>query len=43
MWRMTQAAKMKLAHLVMQVETVRPYYQRWLERFPTLSSLAEAP
>ncbi|MBA4157248.1 MAG: A/G-specific adenine glycosylase [Gemmatimonadetes bacterium] len=26
-----------------RVETVRPYYERWLERFPTLESLAEAP
>lgn len=26
-----------------RVETVRPYFERWLERFPTLSSLAEAP
>ncbi len=26
-----------------RVETVRPYYARWLERFPTLRSLAEAP
>jgi A/G-specific adenine glycosylase len=26
-----------------RVETVKPYYARWLERFPTLSSLAEAP
>ncbi len=25
-----------------RVETVIPYYQRWLERFPTLSSLAAA-
>jgi len=25
-----------------QVETVIPYYQRWLERFPTLESLAAA-
>jgi A/G-specific adenine glycosylase len=26
-----------------RVDTVRPYYERWLERFPTLQSLAEAP
>jgi len=26
-----------------QVETVIPYYQRWLARFPTISALAEAP
>ena len=26
-----------------QVETVIPYYQRWLERFPTLAQLAAAP
>jgi A/G-specific adenine glycosylase len=26
-----------------RVETVRGYYPRWLERFPTLESLAEAP
>ncbi|HEX5724783.1 MAG TPA: hypothetical protein VFX98_04915, partial [Longimicrobiaceae bacterium] len=26
-----------------RVETVRPYYQRWLARFPTLRHLAEAP
>jgi A/G-specific adenine glycosylase len=26
-----------------RVETVRGYYERWLERFPTLESLAEAP
>jgi A/G-specific adenine glycosylase len=26
-----------------RVETVRPYYARWLERFPTLQSLADAP
>ncbi len=25
-----------------RVETVIPYYQRWMERFPTLQSLAEA-
>ena len=25
-----------------RVETVRPYYERWLERFPTLEALAEA-
>ncbi|MDD5466306.1 MAG: A/G-specific adenine glycosylase [Anaerolineales bacterium] len=25
-----------------QVETVKPYYQRWMERFPTLRALAEA-
>ena len=26
-----------------QVDTVIPYYRRWLKRFPTLKSLAEAP
>jgi A/G-specific adenine glycosylase len=26
-----------------RVETVRGYYERWLERFPTLTALAEAP
>ena len=26
-----------------QVETVIPYYQRWLARFPTVQALAEAP
>jgi A/G-specific adenine glycosylase len=26
-----------------RVETVRPYYRRWLERFPTLQALAAAP
>jgi A/G-specific adenine glycosylase len=26
-----------------RVETVKPYFARWLERFPTLASLAEAP
>ena len=26
-----------------RVETVRPFFERWLERFPTLDSLAEAP
>ena len=26
-----------------RVETVKPYYERWLERFPTLPTLAEAP
>lgn len=26
-----------------RVETVRPYYERWLERFPTLEALAAAP
>ena len=26
-----------------RVETVIPYYQRWMERFPTLHHLAEAP
>ncbi len=26
-----------------RVETVRPYFERWLERFPTLRHLAEAP
>jgi A/G-specific adenine glycosylase len=26
-----------------RVETVRPYYERWLRRFPTLESLANAP
>jgi len=26
-----------------QVETVRPYYQRWMARFPTVEALARAP
>jgi A/G-specific adenine glycosylase len=26
-----------------RVETVRPYYARWVERFPTVGALAEAP
>ena len=26
-----------------RVETVKPYFHRWLERFPTLHSLADAP
>ena len=26
-----------------QVETVKPYYRRWLQRFPTVHALAEAP
>ncbi|HET6765419.1 MAG TPA: A/G-specific adenine glycosylase [Longimicrobiaceae bacterium] len=26
-----------------RVETVRPYFQRWVERFPTLDALARAP
>jgi A/G-specific adenine glycosylase len=26
-----------------QVETVKPYYSRWLERFPTVEALAAAP
>src|SRR6185369_3543428 len=26
-----------------QVDTVIPYYQRWLERFPTVQALAESP
>jgi A/G-specific adenine glycosylase len=26
-----------------RVETVRPYYERWLLRFPTVEALAEAP
>jgi A/G-specific adenine glycosylase len=26
-----------------RVETVRPYYERWLQRFPTLAALADAP
>jgi A/G-specific adenine glycosylase len=26
-----------------RVETVKPYFRRWLERFPTLGALAEAP
>jgi A/G-specific adenine glycosylase len=26
-----------------RVETVKPYFHRWLERFPTLQALAEAP
>jgi A/G-specific adenine glycosylase len=26
-----------------RVETVLPYYQRWMERFPSIASLAEAP
>lgn len=26
-----------------RMEAVLPYYQRWMERFPTLQSLAEAP
>ncbi|MGI9183184.1 MAG: A/G-specific adenine glycosylase [Longimicrobiaceae bacterium] len=26
-----------------RVETVKPYFERWLERFPTLEALAEAP
>ncbi|MEX2582736.1 MAG: A/G-specific adenine glycosylase [Gemmatimonadota bacterium] len=26
-----------------RVETVKPYFERWLERFPTLETLSEAP
>jgi A/G-specific adenine glycosylase len=26
-----------------RVETVRPYYERWLRRFPTVQALADAP
>lgn len=26
-----------------QVDTVRPYFRRWIERFPTVHALAEAP
>ena len=26
-----------------QVETVLPYYQRWMERFPSIASVAQAP
>ena len=26
-----------------QVETVKPYYQRWMQRWPTLTQLAQAP
>lgn len=26
-----------------QVQTVRPYYRRWMKRFPSLRSLADAP
>jgi A/G-specific adenine glycosylase len=26
-----------------RVETVRPYFERWLQRFPTVATLAEAP
>ncbi|HEY0025812.1 MAG TPA: A/G-specific adenine glycosylase [Longimicrobium sp.] len=26
-----------------RVETVRPYFDRWLQRFPTVATLAEAP
>ena len=26
-----------------QVKTVIPYYHRWLEKFPTIMSVAEAP
>ncbi len=26
-----------------RVDTVKPYFRRWLDRFPTLSALAEAP
>jgi A/G-specific adenine glycosylase len=26
-----------------QVETVRPYYQRWMTRFPTVDALADSP
>jgi A/G-specific adenine glycosylase len=26
-----------------RVETVRPYFERWVQRFPTLGALAEAP
>ena len=25
-----------------RVETVKPYYERWMERFPDVQSLAEA-
>jgi A/G-specific adenine glycosylase len=48
-WRAGSGAdsyRVWLAETMLQqtrVETVKPYYARWLERFPTLQSLAEAP
>lgn len=46
-WRGTDDPYRVLVSEVMlqqtRVETVRPYYQRWMERFPTLAELARAP
>ena len=46
-WRRTQDPyRVWLSEIMLQqtrVETVIPYYERFLERFPTVSDLAEAP
>lgn len=45
-WRETSDPYAILVSEVMlqqtRVDTVRPYYERWMERFPTVGSLAEA-
>jgi len=46
-WRETaDPYKVWVSEIMLQqtrVETVIPYYRRWVERFPTVSALAEAP
>ena len=46
-WRRTQAPyKIWISEIMLQqtqVQTVIPYYERWLKRFPDLPSLANAP
>jgi A/G-specific adenine glycosylase len=46
-WRRTRDPYLVLVSEVMlqqtQVDRVIPYFQRWIERFPTVAALAEAP
>ncbi|MDF2629155.1 MAG: A/G-specific adenine glycosylase [Symbiobacteriaceae bacterium] len=46
-WRRSRDAyRIWVSEIMLQqtrVETVRPYYERWLAQFPTLTALAEAP
>ncbi|HYF78062.1 MAG TPA: A/G-specific adenine glycosylase [Symbiobacteriaceae bacterium] len=46
-WRRSRDAyRIWVSEIMLQqtrVETVRPYYERWLEQFPTLTDLAQAP
>lgn len=46
-WREnTDAYRVWVSEIMLQqtrVETVIPYYQRWMEHFPTVTALAEAP